>query len=37
LIGNMWNTLQQKSIHDKEEQFRLEDAQITIFDFIKEE
>lgn len=37
LIGNMWNTLQQKSIHDKEEQFRLEDAQMTIFDFIKEE
>lgn len=37
LIGNMWNTLQQKSIHDKEYQFRLEDAQMTIFDFIKEE
>lgn len=37
LIGNMWNILQQKSIHDKEEQFRLEEAQMTIFDFIKEE
>jgi hypothetical protein len=33
----MWNILQQKSIRDKEEQFRLEEAQMTIFDFIKEE
>lgn len=37
LIGNIWNILQQKSIHDKDEQFRLEEAQMTIFDFIKEE
>ena len=33
-IGNIWNTLTKTSIHDKDEQFRLEDAQITIFDFI---
>lgn len=37
LIGNIWNILQQKSIHDKEEQFLLEESQMTIFDFIKEE
>lgn len=34
-IGNIWNTLTKTSIHDKDEQFRLEDAQMTIFDFIK--
>ena len=33
-IGNIWNTLTKTSIHDKDEQFRLEDAQITIFDFL---
>ena len=34
-IGKIWNTLTKTSIHDKDEQFRLEDAQMTIFDFIK--
>ena len=34
LVGNMWNTLTKTRIHDKDEQFRLEDAQTTIFDFI---
>ena len=34
-VGNIWNTLTKTSIHDKDEQFRLEDAQMTIFDFIK--
>lgn len=34
LIGNKWNTLTQKSIHDKEEQFMWEDRQMIIFDFI---
>lgn len=33
-IGNIWNTLTKTSIHDKDEQFRLEDAQMTIFDFL---
>lgn len=39
LIGNIWNTLTQTSIHDKEEQFVWEDRQITVYDiddFIKE-
>lgn len=35
-VGNIWNTLTKTSIHDKDEQFRLEDAQMTIFDFLKE-
>ena len=35
LIGNIWNTLTQTSIHDKEEQFYWEDNQITIFDYIE--
>lgn len=34
LIGNIWNTLTQTSIHDKEEQFMWEDRQITIFDYM---
>ena len=33
-IGNIWNTLTKTSIHDKDEQFRLEDAQMTIFDYL---
>lgn len=33
LIGNIWNTLTQTSIHDKEEQFFWEDNQIK-FDFL---
>ena len=37
LIGNMWNTLRKTRIHDKEEQFFYEDAQITIFDFLETE
>ena len=32
LIGNIWNTLTQTSIHDKEEQFMWEDRQVDIFD-----
>ena len=32
--GNIWNALTKTSIHDKDEQFRLEDAQMTIFDFL---
>lgn len=36
IIGNKWNILTQTSIHDKEEQFKWEDNQMTIFDFIKE-
>ena len=35
LIGNIWNTLTQTSIHDKEEQFMWEDRQMNIFDYIK--
>lgn len=35
LIGNIWNTLTQTSIHDKEEQFFWEDNQITMFDYLK--
>ena len=36
LIGNIWNTLTQTSIHDKEEQFMWEDRQMNIFDYMKE-
>lgn len=36
LIGNIWNTLTQTSIHDKKEQFMWEDRQMNIFDYIKE-
>lgn len=35
LIGNKWNTLTNTSIHDKEEQFKWEDAQMSIFDYIE--
>lgn len=35
LIGNKWNILSQKSIHDYEERFFWEDAQLTIFDYLK--
>ncbi len=34
LNGAIWNTLTKTSIHDKEEQFFFEDAQMTIWDFI---
>ena len=34
LIGNIWNTLEKKSIHMMEEQFLQEDAQISIFDYL---
>ncbi len=37
LIGNIWNTLKQISIHDKEERFYWEDAQIDIFGYAKEQ
>ena len=36
LVGNIWNTLSKVSIHEKDEQFRFEDAQMTIFDFLGE-
>ena len=35
LIGNIWNTLTKTSMHDNEEMFRWEDAQLTIFDYLK--
>ena len=35
LIGEIWNTRGNVSLFDKAEQFRLEDAQMTIFDFIE--
>lgn len=35
LIGNIWNTLTQTSIHDKEEQFFWEDNQINLFDYAR--
>lgn len=31
-VGHCWNTLNKMSIHDKESQFRFEDAQLSIFD-----
>ena len=34
LVGNMWNTLQQRSMADNEELFYWEEAQMDIFDFI---
>lgn len=37
LVGNIWNTLHNESIHQKEEEFSLEDAQMNIFDFIESE
>lgn len=37
LIGEIWNTRGNVSLFDKAEQFRLEDAQMTIFDFLKTE
>lgn len=36
LIGHIWNTLEKKSIHMIERQYKQEDAQMTIWDFIKE-
>lgn len=36
LIGHIWNSLEKKSIHMIERQFQQEDAQMTIWDFIKE-
>ena len=33
-IAEIFNVITKTSIHDKDEQFRLEDAQMTIFDFI---
>ena len=35
LIGNIWNTLTKKSMHDNENMFFWEDAQLTIFDYLK--
>lgn len=35
LIGNMWNTLTQTSIHDKEEQFMWEERQFHIEDYME--
>ena len=35
LNGQIWNTLTKTSIHQKEENFAFEDAQMTIWDFIK--
>ena len=35
LIGNIWNTLTQTSIREKEEQFFWEDRQIDIFGYAK--
>ena len=34
-IAEIFNVITKTSIHDKDEQFRLEDAQMTIFDFIE--
>lgn len=36
LIGNKWNTLTNKSIHDWEERFFWEEQQMTIFDFMED-
>lgn len=36
LVGDMWNSRGGVSIHEKDEQFRFEDAQMTIFDFLGE-
>lgn len=33
LIGNIWNTLTKKSMHDNEDMFFWEEAQMSIFDF----
>lgn len=35
IVGNMWNMIRQKSLHDKEEQFMWEDRQVTIFDYLE--
>lgn len=35
MAGYIWNTLEKKSIQSVEEQFRQEDAQITIFDYLE--
>lgn len=35
MAGYIWNTLEKKSIQSVEDQFRQEDAQITIFDYLK--
>ena len=34
LVGDVWNTRNRQSIHQKEEMFQWEERQITIFDFI---
>lgn len=34
IVGQIWNTRKNMSIHDKEKKFAQEDAQITIFDFL---
>ena len=36
LIGKIWNSLEKKSIHMMEERFRQEDAQMTIWDYLKQ-
>lgn len=36
LVGDMWNTLTKTRIHDIEEKFYWEDAQMSIFDFLNE-
>lgn len=33
-VGHCWNTLTKSSIHQKEQQFRYEEAQMSIFDFL---
>lgn len=35
IVGKIWNTLTQKSMKDNEEMFFWEDAQMTIFDYLK--
>lgn len=35
MAGYIWNMLEKKSIQSVEDQFRQEDAQITIFDYLK--
>lgn len=37
LIGQIWNTLKEVSIHGLEEQFSWEEAQMTIFDYLQTE
>lgn len=35
LIGNMWNTLTKTRLHDWEETFCCEEAQISVFDYLR--